>query len=95
MVAMCAKTLRFSSHSFHVLAFFDMPIMVIRTGLLCHITASCSGTSPSILLLNVFTTAPQRPVISVFGIRVPDMSSSCCALVERRVAHKSPAADEM
>jgi len=39
--------------------------------------------------------APKRPVISVLGIRVSDMSSSCRALVEHRVTHKSPAADEM
>jgi hypothetical protein len=40
------------------------------TARLCHITSAGSGTSPSSLRLNRFSTYPYKPVISAFGIRV-------------------------
>ena len=54
-------------------------MMLVSTARLCHITSAGSGTSPSSLRLNRFSTYPYRPVISALGIRgVLDMCCSSC-----------------
>src|SRR4051812_15045893 len=79
--AMCANDFRVWSHWSHFCSFWPKPIDAFSTGTLCHITPSDSGTRPNILLLNVLTSAPYRPVISLAGIRVvmtPPRRRACC-----------------
>src|SRR3954452_17033799 len=67
---MCANDLSVGSHWSHFCRLRPKPIDAFMTGTLCHITPSDSGTRPNILLLNVLTSAPYGPVISLAGIRV-------------------------
>ena len=64
---MCANDFRLSSHASHFCSLLaEAHAGLEHGGTLCHITPSGSGTRPSILLLNLFTSAPYRPVIG-FG----------------------------
>src|SRR3954447_7831056 len=67
---MWANDFRVGSQAPHFCALAPMPMVALRTGRLCQYTPSGSGTRPSSFLLNLVTTAPYRPVISAFGIRV-------------------------
>src|SRR3954453_20883649 len=67
---MCANDFSVWSHWSHFCSLRPKPIDAFMTGTLCHITPSDSGTPPNILLLNVLTSAPYGPVISLAGIRV-------------------------
>ena len=84
---MCANDFRFSSHCVPLLQLLAEAHAALSTGTLCHITPSDSGTRPNILLLNIFTSAPYRPVISVAGIRVVMSPPG----VERAVHIQTPA----
>src|SRR4051794_23729112 len=78
---MCANDFSVWSHWSHFCSFWPKPIDAFSTGTLCHITPSDSGTRPNILLLNILTSAPYGPVISLAGIRMvmtPPGRRTCC-----------------
>src|SRR5262245_21208241 len=54
-------------------------MIAVRTCRFCHITATPSGTSPSILRQNRFTAYPSGPVMGALGTRgVLDMVAPPC-----------------
>ncbi len=67
---MCANDFRLRSQASHFWALAPMPMVALSTARLCQYTPSGSGTRPSSFLLNRLATAPYRPVISAWGIRV-------------------------
>src|SRR3954454_15920826 len=87
---MCANDFRVSSHRSHFCSFWPKLIEAFRTGTLCHITPSDSGTRPKSRLLNTLTSAPYGPVISLAGIRVvmvPPRRRRSCRHLDTDHAH--------
>src|SRR3954465_13255117 len=87
---MCANDFSVWSHWSHFCNLRPKPIDAFSTGTLCHITPSDSGTRPNILLLNVLTSAPYGPVISLAGIRMdmtPPGCRPCCQHPDTARAH--------
>src|SRR5688572_16392759 len=92
--AMCAYDFRVGSHLSHFCSFWPKPIDAFNTGTLCHITPSDSGTRPNILLLNVLTSAPYGPVISLAGIRMVMTPPGCRTLLSTSRHRPGPSCDK-
>jgi hypothetical protein len=86
---MCTNDFRFGSRRSHFWTLRPNIEELVSTGRLCHMNSAGSGKSPSSLRLYFFTTYPNKPVISAFGIRgVLDM----CAPPVGASDMKTPAA---